>query len=97
MIKNPISKRKAVISGPVTSNSASSSQKKQTTPKNGHFRKGQHSKSKDAQFEDANYKQGKKATGVRPGRDVDVSDGEQHSRDEPSATTGKGTEDIKTG
>ena len=26
---------------------------------------------------------------MRPGRDVDVSDGEQHSHEEPSATTGK--------
>ena len=79
-----------------TSNLASSSQKKQTTPKNGHFRKGQHSKSKDAQFSRTPKLQArKKATGVRPGRDVDVSDGEQHSQDEPSATNWKGTEDIK--
>ena len=46
-------------------------------------------------FEDAKLQARKKATGVRPGRDVDVSDGEQHSQDEASATTGKGTEDTK--
>ena len=40
-------------------------------------------------FEDAKIQGGKRATGVRPGRDVDVSDGEQHSQEEPSATTGK--------
>ena len=40
-------------------------------------------------FEDAKLQAGKKATGVRPGRDVDVRDGGQHSQDEPSATNGK--------
>ena len=34
---------------------------------------------------------------MRPGRDVDVSDGEQHSRDEPSATTGKEPKTSKQG
>ena len=38
-------------------------------------------------FEDAKIQGTKRATGVRSGRDVDVSDGEQHSQDEPSATT----------
>ena len=40
-------------------------------------------------FEDAKIQGRKKATGVRPGRDVDFSDREQHSQEEPSATTGK--------
>ena len=40
-------------------------------------------------FEDAKIQGRKTTTGVRPGRDVDISDGEQHSQDEPSATTGK--------
>ena len=48
-------------------------------------------------FEDAKLPTRKKATGVRPGRDVDVSDGEQHSRDEPSATTGKEPKTSKQG
>ena len=34
---------------------------------------------------------------MRPGRDVDVSDGEQHSRDEPSATAGKEPKTSKQG
>ena len=48
-------------------------------------------------FEDAKLQAGKKATGVRPGRDVDVRDGEQHSQDEPSATTGKEPKTSKQG
>ena len=48
-------------------------------------------------FEDANKKAKKKATGVRPSRDVDVSDGEQHSQDEASATTGKEPKTSKQG
>ena len=34
---------------------------------------------------------------MRPGRDVDVSDGEQHSQEEPSATTGKEPKTSKSG
>ena len=34
---------------------------------------------------------------MRPGRDVDVSDGEQHSQDEASATTGKEPKTSKQG
>ena len=34
---------------------------------------------------------------MRPGRDVDVSDGEQHSQEEPSATTGKELKTSKLG
>ena len=48
-------------------------------------------------FEDAKIQGGKRATGVRPGRDVDVSDGEQHSQEEPSATTGKEPKTSKSG
>ena len=32
-----------------------------------------------------------------PGRDVDISDGEQHSQDEASATTGKEQKTSKQG
>ena len=48
-------------------------------------------------FKDAKLQAEKKATGVRPGRDVDISDGEQHSQDEPSATTGKEPKTSKQG
>ena len=34
---------------------------------------------------------------MRPGREVDVSDGEQHSQEEPSATTGKEPKTSKSG
>ena len=34
---------------------------------------------------------------MRPSRDVDVSDGEQHSQEEPSATTGKELKTSKSG
>ena len=48
-------------------------------------------------FEDAKIQGRKRATGVRPGRDVDVSDGEQHRQEEPSATTGKEPKTSKSG
>ena len=48
-------------------------------------------------FEDAKIQAGKKATGVRSGRDVDISDGEQHSQEEPSATTEKEPKTSKSG
>ena len=48
-------------------------------------------------FKDAKIQGGKRATGVRPSRDVDVSDGEQHSQEEPSATTGKELKTSKSG
>ena len=72
-----------------TSNSASSSQKKQTTPKTVTSGASNIPSPRMHSFEDAKLQARKKATGVRPGRDVDVSDGEQHSEDETSATTGK--------
>ena len=34
---------------------------------------------------------------MRPGRDVDISDGEQHSQEEPSVTTGKEPKTSKSG
>ena len=48
-------------------------------------------------FEDAKIQGGKRATGVRHGRDVDISDGEQHSQEEPSVTTGKEPKTSKLG
>ena len=79
-----------------TSNTASSSQK-QTTPKTVTSGKGDIPSPRMHSFEDAKLQAGKKATGVRPGRDVDVSDGEQHSQDESSATTGKEPKTSKQG
>ena len=72
-----------------TPNSASSSQKKQMTPKTVTSGASNIPSPRMHSFEDAKLQTRKKATGVRPGRDVDVSDGEQHSQDEASATTGK--------
>ena len=80
-----------------TSNSASSSHKKQTTLKTVTSGADHIPSPRMHSFEDAKLQTRKKATGVRPGRDVDVSDGEQHSHDEPSATTGKEPKTSKQG
>ena len=78
-------------------NTASSSQKKQTTPKTVTSGKGNIPSPRMHSFEDAKLQARKKATGVRPGRDVDVSDEEQHSQEESSATTGKEPKTSKQG
>ena len=78
-------------------NTASSSQKKQTTPKMVTSGKGDIPGPRMHSFEDAKIQGRNTATGVRSGRDVDVSDGEQHSQDEPSATTGKEPKTSKQG
>ena len=80
-----------------TPNAASSSQKKQTTPKMVTSGKGGIPSPRMHSFEDAKIQGRKRATGVRPGRGVDVSDGEQHSQEEPSATTGKEPKTSKEG
>ena len=80
-----------------TPNTASSSQKKQTTLKTVTSGKVHVPSPRMHNFEDAKIQGGKRATGVRPGRDVDVSDGEQHSQEEPSATTGKEPKTSKSG
>ena len=80
-----------------TPNVASSSQKKQTTPKTVTSGKVHVPSPRMHSFEDAKIQGGKKATGVRSGRDVDVSDGEQHSPEEPSATTEKELKTSKSG
>ena len=58
-----------------TSNTASSSQKKQTTLKTVTSGKGNIPSHRMHSFKDAKLQTRKKATGTRPGRDVDVSDG----------------------
>ena len=80
-----------------TPNVASSSQKKQTTLKTVTSGKVHIPSPRMHSFEDAKIQGGKRATGVRPGRDVDVSEGEQHSQEEPSATTGKEPKTSKWG
>ena len=80
-----------------TPNVASSSQKKQMTPKTVTSGKVHVPSPRMHSFEDAKIQGGKKATGVRPGRDVDVSDGEQHSQEEPSVTAGKEPKTSKSG
>ena len=47
-------------------------------------------------FEDAKIQGGKRHIGPRSAGDVDVSDSEQHSPEEPSATTGKELKMSKT-
>ena len=80
-----------------TPNTASSSQKKQMTPKTVTSEKVHVPSPRMQNFEDAKIQGGKRATGVRPDRDVDVSDGEQHSQEEPSTTTGKELKTSKLG
>ena len=48
-------------------------------------------------FEDTKIQGRNGATEKRPGRDVDISDGEQHSPEEPSATSGKELKTSKSG
>ena len=69
-----------------TPNTASSSQKKQMTLKTVTSGKVHIPSPRMQSFEDTKIQGGNRATGVRPGRDVDISDGEQHSQEEPSAT-----------
>ena len=80
-----------------TPNAASSSQKRQTTPKTVTSGKVHIPSPRMHNFEDAKIQGRKRATGVRPGRDVDVSDGEQHSQEEPSATNEKEPKSSKLG
>ena len=72
-----------------TSNTGSSSQKKQTTSKMVTSEKVHVPSSRMHSFEDAKIQGGKRCIGSRSSGDVDISDREQHSPEEPSATTGK--------
>ena len=80
-----------------TSNTWSSSQKKQTTSKTVTSEKVHIPSPRMHSFEDAKIQGGKRRS--RPGFDgkVDVSDGEQHSPEEPSVTTGKEPKTSKLG
>ena len=80
-----------------TPNTASSSQKKQTTSKTVTSGKVHVPSPRMHSFEDAKIQGGKGAIKLRPGRDVDISDEKQHSPEEPSATTGKEPKTSKSG
>ena len=80
-----------------TPNTGSSSQKKQMTSKTVTSEKVHIPSPRMHNFEDTKIQGGKGAIKMRPGRDVDVSDGEQHSPEEPSATTGKELKPSKLG
>ena len=89
-----------VKSGPFrtsTSNTESSSQKKQTTSKTVTSGKVHVPSPRMHSFEDAKIQGGKRRIGARSGGDVDISDGEQHSPEEPSVTNGKEPKTSKTG
>ena len=83
--------------GTSTPNTASSSQKKQTTSKTVTSGKVHVPSPRMHSFEDAKIQGGKRANKLRSGRDVDVSDGEQHSPEESSATTAKEPKTSKSG
>ena len=80
-----------------TPNTGSSSQKKQMTSKTVTSGKVHVPSPRMHSFKDAKVQEVKGAIKLRPGRDVDVSDEEQHSPEEPSATTGKELKTSKSG
>ena len=80
-----------------TPSTGSSSQKKQMTSKTVTSGKVHIPSPRMQSFEDAKIQGGKGAIKLRPGRDVDISDEEQHSPEEPSATTGKEPKTSKLG
>ena len=80
-----------------TPNTASSSQKKQTTSKMVTSGKAYVPSPRMHSFEDAKIQGGNGATRLRPGRDVDVSDKKQHCLEEPSVTRGKEPKPSKLG
>ena len=75
------------------SHMGSSSQKKQTVSKTVTSEKAHVPSLRMHNFEDAKIQGGKRHIGPSSGGDVDVSDGEQHTQEEPSATTRK---ELKT-
>ena len=72
-IRNPISERKAVISGPVHKIRQAALRRNRRQPKTVTSGKAHVPSPRMHNFEDAKIQAGKRATGVRPGRDVDVS------------------------
>ena len=80
-----------------TANMGSSSQKKQTTSTTVTSGKVHIPSPRMHSFEDAKIQGRKRATKLRSGRDVNISDKEQPSPEEPSATTGKEPKMSKSG
>ena len=80
-----------------TSNTGSSSQKKQTTSKMVTSEKVHVPSPRMHSFQDVKIQGGKRCIGQRSGGDVDISDSEQHSLEEPSVTIGKELKTSKTG
>ena len=83
--------------GTSTPNTASSSQKKQMTSKTVTSGKVHIPSPRMHNFEDTKIQGGRGAIKLRPVRDVDISNKEQHSLEEPSATTGKELKTSKLG
>ena len=87
-------------SGPlrtVTPHTGSSSQKRQTTPKKVTSGKVHVPSPRMHNFEDAKIQGRKKPIGPRPSGNVNVSKEEQHTQEEPSASTGRDPKSSKTG
>ena len=80
-----------------TSNMGSSSQEKQTASKTVTSEKVHVPSPRMHNFEDAKIQGGKRCTGPRSVGDVDINDGEQHTQEKPSATTGKEPETSNMG
>ena len=80
-----------------TTNMGSSSQKKQTTSKMVTSEKFHVPSPRMHSFEDAKIQGGKRCTGPRSSGNVDVSDSEQHTQEEPSANTGMELKTSRTG
>ena len=80
-----------------TPNTGSSSQKKQMTSKTVTSGKVHVQSPRMHSFQDTKIQEVKDAIKLRPGRDVNINDGEQHSPEEPSATTGKEPKTSKLG
>ena len=80
-----------------TPHMGSSFQKKQTTSKTVTSEKVHVPSARMHSFEDAKTQGGKRRIRPRSGGDVDISDSEQHTPEEPSATTRKKPKTSKTG
>ena len=80
-----------------TPNTGSSSQKKQMTSETITSGKVHIPSPRMHSFEDTKIQEVKGAIKLRPGRDVNISNREQHSPEEPSATTGKEPKTSKVG
>ena len=81
--------------GTSTLQAGSSCQKKQTTSKMVTSAKVPVLSPRMHSFEDVKIQGGERCSRLRSGRDVDISDEEQHTQEEPSASSGKEPKDIK--